>query len=80
MKREVTSLEIRKGHSRLLLEKVVPGPLRAAVHGGVSFFYKITLDGSLRCMTPDRDEARACWRGCHRWLLTGRTSTAEVMP
>ena len=80
MSRDIVSLELRKGHSRLLLEKVAPGPLLAAVHGGVSFFYKITLDGSLRCMTSDRDEARASWRGCHRWLFTGRSATAEVMP
>ena len=80
MSRDIVTLELRKGHSRLLLEKVVPGPLLAAVHGGVSFFYKITLDGSLRCMTADRDEARAIWRGCHRWLFTGRSATAEVMP
>ena len=80
MKREVTSLEIRKGHSRLLLEKVVPGPILSSLNPGVSFFYKITIDGSLRCMTADRDEARSCWRGCHRWLFTGRSSTAEVLP
>jgi hypothetical protein len=80
MSRDIVSLELRKGHSRLLLEKVAPGPLLAAVHGGVSFFYKITLDGSLRCMTHDRDEARAIWRGCHRWLFTGRAATAEVLP
>jgi hypothetical protein len=80
MSREIMAMEIRKGHSRLLLEKVVPGPLLASLHSGVSFFYKVTVDGSLRCMTPDRDEARAIWRGCHRWLVTGRSATAEVLP
>jgi hypothetical protein len=80
MNRDVVSLEIRKGRSRLLLEKVVPGPILAQVHGGVSFFYKVTVDGSLRCMTPDREKAQAIWRGCHRWLHTGRAATAEVLP
>ena len=80
MRREIISLEIKRGRSRLILEKVAPGPLLAALHSGVSFFYKITVDGSLRCMTADRDEARAIWRGCHRWIFTGRSSTAEVLP
>ena len=80
MNREIVSLEIRKGHNRLLLERVVPGPILASLHGGASFFYKVTLDGSLRCMTSDAKEARAIWRGCLRWLKTGHTSTAEVLP
>jgi hypothetical protein len=80
MNRDVVSLEIRKGRSRLILEKVVPGPILAQANGGVSFFYKVTVDGALRCMTPDREKAQAIWRGCHRWLCTGRAATAEVLP
>ena len=80
MSRDLVKLEIRSGRSRLVLERMVPGPLLASMHSGASFFYKITLNGSMRCMTADAEEARAIWRGCLRWLKTGHSATAEVLP
>ena len=78
--RDIERLEIRRGRSRLVLEKIIPGPLLKSLHAGVSFFYKVSLNGSVRCMTSDPEEARAIWRGCHRYLCTFKSSTAEVLP
>lgn len=80
MKGELIELEVRKGHHRLLLRKVSPGPLLSAVAGAFSFFYEVSLNGSVRCHTNDASVAQAVWRGAHRWLFTGRSSTAEVLP
>jgi len=79
MSREIMSLEIKQGRSLLRLEKVSAGPILASLHSGASFFYKVTLDGAMRCMTADPKEAQAIWRGCMRWLRTGHVSTAEVL-
>lgn len=76
---EIITLEIRKGHHRLLLDKHEAGPILAALHPGFSFFYRVELDGKLMRMTPDALEARKSWRSLHRWLMTGRTSTASVL-
>jgi hypothetical protein len=79
MNRELIELEIRKGRHRLIMQKVVPGPLlKAAVAAPVSFFYRITLDGSLRTFTHNALEAQAVWREDLRWLGLGQ-SNAEVM-
>ena len=80
MKADLTELEIRKGHHRLVLRKVSPGPLLQAVHGAFSFFYEVSIDGSLRCFTHDAAVAQSVWRGAHRWLYTGKSATAEVLP
>ena len=79
MNREIIELEVRKGRHRLIMQKVVPGPLlKAAVEAPVSFFYRITLDGSLRTFTHNPREAQAVWRDDIRWLGLGQSS-AEVL-
>ena len=79
MNREIIELEIRKGRHRLIMQKVIPGPLlKAAVASPVSFFYRITLNGSLRTFTHNPREAQAVWRDDLRWLGLGQ-SNAEVM-
>jgi len=79
MNREIIELEIRKGSHRLIMQKVVPGPLlKAAVAAPVSFFYRITLDGSLRTFTHNVLEAQAVWRDDLRWLGFSQSS-AEVL-
>jgi hypothetical protein len=79
MNREIIELEVRKGRHRLIMQKVVPGPLlKAAVAAQVSFFYRITLDGSLRTFTHNPREAQAVWRDDIRWLGLGQSS-AEVL-
>lgn len=80
MKREIMALEIRQGRNRLVLEKIVPGELLlAAVAAPVSFFYKITLNGSMREWTTDPHEAQRAFREEARWMRTGHHS-AEVLP
>jgi hypothetical protein len=79
MNREIIELEIRKGRHCLIMQKVIPGPLlKAAVAAPVSFFYRITLDGSLRTFTHNALEAQAVWRDDLRWLGLGQLS-AEVL-
>jgi len=80
MSREIIELELRQGHNRLTLRKVVAGELLQAVHGAASFFYEVAINGSVRSFTNDPEVARSVWRGCHRWMLTGHSATAEVMP
>jgi hypothetical protein len=80
MKGEILELELKKGRHRLLLRKVSPGPLLTAVAGAFSFFYEVSIDGSVRCHTADASVARSIWRGAHRWLFTGKSSCAEVLP
>ena len=79
MNREIIELEIRKGRHRLIIQKVIPGPLlKAAVAAPVSFFYRITLDGSLRTFTHNSYEAQSVWRNDLRWMGLDQ-SNAEVM-
>ena len=80
MATELIELEIRQGRNRLGLRKVEPGEMLKAACGTVSFFYEITLNGEMRGFTNDAETARAIWRGCHRWLRTGHSTTAEVLP
>ena len=80
MKREITALEIRQGRNLLRLEKVSAGPILASLHSGASFFYRVTLDGAMWCMTSDPSEAQTIWRGCMRWLRTGNSPHAHVLP
>jgi len=80
MNPEILELEIKRGRDRLTLRKVMPGELLQAVHGAASFFYEVAINGAVRSFTNDPEVAQAVWRGCHRWLLTGRSATAEVLP
>jgi len=76
MNREIIELEIRKGRHRLVMQKVIPGPLlKAAYSSPVSFFYRITLDGSLRTFTHNPKEAQEIWREDLRWMGLGQQST-----
>jgi hypothetical protein len=81
MSREITELEIRQGRHRLILRKVTPGEWLRELHGAAaSFFYEVSLDGSVRTFTADAQQAQAICRGCMRWLRTGHSTTAEVLP
>jgi hypothetical protein len=79
MKREFMALEIRQGRNRLKLEKIVPGELLlAAVAAPISFFYKITLNGSMRDWTTDPHEAQRAFREDARWLSSGNHSAGAL--
>jgi hypothetical protein len=80
MNREIIEVEIKQGRNLLTLRKVIPGEFLKAIHGApVSFFYEVRLNGEMRAFTEDADSARAIWRGCHRWMRTGQSITAEVL-
>jgi len=81
MSRDLIEVEIKHGRNRLSLRKVIAGDFLKAVHGAaVSFFYEVKLNGELRVFTNDPETARSIWLGCHRWMLTGASITAEVLP
>jgi hypothetical protein len=81
MNTEIIELEIKQGRNRLTLRKVVPGEFLKAIHGaGVSFFYEVLLNGEMRAFTNDQAAAQAIWRGCHRWMRTGQSITADILP
>jgi hypothetical protein len=80
MSEDLIEVEIVSGRNRLTLRKVKPGEMLQAACGAVSFFYEILLNGQVRGFTNDPEAARAIWRGCMRWMRTGHTSTAEVLP
>jgi len=80
MNPEILEVEIKQGRNRLSLRKVIPGELLKACHGAaVSFFYEVTLNGQQRAFTSDASTAQAIWRGCHRWMRTGQSITAQVL-
>jgi hypothetical protein len=64
----ITSLEIRKGRHRLVLERVTAGPILAMF--GAPVLYKCSIDGKVRAFDADAELVRSVWRGIHRWLFS----------
>ena len=68
---EIVRLEIRPTQrTKIVLEKFRPGQLLSALAPGFSFFYRVSLNGELKCCTEDPLEARESFRDSLRWAVT----------
>ena len=69
---DLVRLEIRPTRrTRIILEKFKPGALLAQLAPpGFSFFYRVSLNGELKCCTEDPLEARESFRDSLRWAVT----------